>query len=414
MAEFILLSIILLVWLMLGLTVFCRNSSLAHFLRIPWPDRKAPPQTGDCPPPYKADNRRFACKVQLQSESSDGNTCGAFAVMIRGAVRVPTLMHETDVQILIADVTAGADSPQPVLCAAKQWQLDDSPAFCYRACNGKIPDTDFVISDWLAVATIPTDLLQFPAKGNRKLQFVTTLISHQTSNELASASVSLDYRNDNLGYADAKENAERTQILTLQLAAAVCTGSDASRQAAAAALQRWIDDRFASDGHTQTGAQRHRKLSNALKEAIEAAKNGQGSCIDAICSEMVSIATIVDIYDAMKLCLQTVAAAGVTRRDQTRLISYIAAALGVDEKKFRDLSQKILPLTMHEEKDLEFILGITADMTPEEGKNRLRDEYQKWNARVNHSDGDVQTQADQMLTLIAEATDHLLQETASQ
>ncbi len=52
--------------------------------------------------------------------------------------------------------------------------------------------------------------------------------------------------------------------------------------------------------------------------------------------------------------------------------------------------------------------------TAEEGKNRLRDEYQKWNARVNHPDGDVQAQADQMLALIAEATDSLLQETASE
>ncbi len=366
MAECILLSIILLPWLIFGITLFCRDSSLRRFLRTPRTNRKASPQTGACPPPHEADNRRFACKVQLQSESSDGNTGSAFAVMIRGAVPVPTPMHETDVQILIADVTAGCDSPQAVLCAAKQWQLDDSPAFCYRACNGKIPDTDFVISDWLDIATIPIDLLQFPAKGDRKLQFVTTLTSHGASYELASASVSLDYRNDNLGYADAKENAARTKTLTLQLAAAVCTG-----------------------------------------------RNDQEPDIDAICSEMVSIATIVDIYDAMELCLQSVAAAGVTRRDQTRLISRIAAALVVDEKKFRALSQKILPLSMHEEKDLEFILGITADMTPEEGKNRLRCEYQKWNARVNHPDADVQAQADQMLTLIAEATDRLLQETAS-
>jgi hypothetical protein len=68
---------------------------------------------------------------------------------------------------------------------------------------------------------------------------------------------------------------------------------------------------------------------------------------------------------------------------------------------------------MHEERDLEFIFGITADMTPQEERNRLRDEYQKWNTRVNHPDGDVQAQADQMLALIAEATDRLLQETAS-
>jgi hypothetical protein len=238
--------------------------------------------------------------------------------------------------------------------------------FCYKACSGKIPGTDFVISDWLDVTTIPTDLLQFPAKGNRTLQFVTTLTSHGTSNELASASVSLDYRNDNLGYADAKENAERTKVLTLQLADAVCTG-----------------------------------------------KNGREPDIDAICSEMASIATIVDIYHAMELCLKTVADAGTTRRHQTELISRIADALAVDENRFRALSQKILPLGMHEERDLEFIFGITADMTPQEERNRLRDEYQKWNTRVNHPDGDVQAQADQMLALIAEATDRLLQETAS-
>ncbi|MCD6395629.1 MAG: hypothetical protein J7M40_19265, partial [Planctomycetes bacterium] len=222
------------------------------------------------------------------------------------------------------------------------------------------------ISDWLDVTTIPTDVLQFPAKGNRTLQFVTTLTSHGTSNELASASISLDYRNNNIGYADAKENAERTQTLTLQLAAAVCTG-----------------------------------------------KNDRETDIDAICSEMASIATIVEIYDAMELCLKTVAAAGRTRRHQTELISRIAEALAVDENRFRALSQKILPLGMHEERDIEFIFGITANMTGQEERNRLRDEYQKWNARVNHPDGDVQAQADQMLALIAEATDRLLQKTAS-
>ena len=412
MAECILVSIILFAWLMFGHTILSPNSPAADFLRTLLRHRKASLRPDNCTPPPHPPDTTFACTVRFDFESPD-TPGGAFAVMIRGAVPVPTPMHEIDVQILIADVTHGANSPQPVLCTAKQWQLDDSHVFCYRACSGKIPSTDFVISDWLGVTTIPTDLLQFPAKGNRTLQFVTTLTSHGASNELASASVSLDYRNDNLGYADAKENADRTQILTLQLAAAVCTGSDAPRQATAAALQQWIDDRFASDGHAQTGAPRHRELSNALKEAIETGKNGQQPDIDAICGKMVSIATIVEIYDAMELCLKTVAAAGTTRRHQTELINRIAAALAVDENRFRALSQKILPLGMHEEKDLEFIFGITADMTPQEEKNRLRDEYQKWNARVNHPDGDVQAQADQMLALIAEATDRFLQETPS-
>ncbi len=366
MAECILVSIILFAWLMFGRAMLSPNSPAADFLRALRRHGKASLRPDDCTPPPHRPDTAFACKVRLDFESSDASG-GIFAVMISGAVPVPAPMHEIDVQILIADVTDGDNSPQPVLCTATQWQLDDSRVFCYRACSGKIPSTDFIISDWLGIITIPTDLLQFPAKGNRTLQFVTTLTSHGTSNELASASVWLDYRNDNLGYADAKENAERTQLLTLQLAAAVCTGKD-----------------------------------------------GPEPDIDAICSEMVSIATIAEICAAMELCLKTVAAAGTTRRHQTELIGRIAAALAIDENRFRALSQKILPVGMHEEKDLEFIFGITADMTPQEEEKRLRDEYQKWNARVNHPDSDVQAQADQMLALIAEATDRLLQHTASQ
>lgn len=365
MAECILFAVILFAWLMFGRTILGSNSSATDLLPTLWRRRKASSRSDNgTPTPHQPDTT-FACKVRLDLGLSD--TPGVvFAVVIRGAVPVPAPMHEIDVQILIADITDGANSPQPVLCTAKEWQLDESRVFCYRACNGKIPSTDFVISDWLDVAAIPTDFLQFPSKGNRTLQFVTTLTSHGTSNELASASVSLNYQNDTIGYVDAKEDAERTQILTRQLAAAVETG-----------------------------------------------KNGRQPDIDAICSEMASIATIVEIYDAMKLCLKTVAAAGTTHRRQTELISRIADALAVDENRFRALSQKILPLGMHKERDLEFIFGITADMTPQEEKNRLRDEYQKWNARVNHPDSDVQNQADQMLALIAEATDRLLQETAA-
>ncbi|RKY09199.1 MAG: hypothetical protein DRP66_02775 [Planctomycetota bacterium] len=363
MAECILISTILFAWLMFGRTILKPNSPVINFLRTLGRHRKTALGLDNCTPlPHRPDTA-FACKVQLDFESSD--TGGAFAVMIRGAVPVPAAMHEIDVQILIADVTDGGNSPQPVLCTAKQWQLDESRVFCYRACSGKIPSTDFVISDWLGVTTIPTDVLEFPAKGDRTLQFVATLISRGTSNELASASVRLDYQNDKLGYADAGKNAERTQILTRQLAAAVCTD-----------------------------------------------RNDRQPDIDAICSEMASIATIVEIYDAIELCLKTVAEAGTTRRHQTELISRIADALAVDEKRLRALSQKILPHDAPEERDLEFIFGITADMTPQEERNRLRDEYQKWNARVNHPDDDVQAQADQMLALIAEATDSLLQKTS--
>ncbi len=166
MAECILFAVILFAWLMFGRTILGSNSPATDFLPTLWRRRKGASQTDNCaPPPQHRPDRTFACKVRLDLELSD--TPGvAFAVVIRGAVPVPTPMHEIDVQILIADVTEGDDSPPPVLCSAQEWQLDETRMFCYRACSGKIPSPDFVISDWLDVTTCPTDLLEVPAKGS--------------------------------------------------------------------------------------------------------------------------------------------------------------------------------------------------------------------------------------------------------
>jgi hypothetical protein len=45
-------------------------------------------------------------------------------------------------------------------------------------------------------------------------------------------------------------------------------------------------------------------------------------------------------------------------------------------------------------------------MSREKVRQHLNKEYSKWNSRVTNSDPDIQNQADQMLSLIAEARSH--------
>jgi hypothetical protein len=66
------------------------------------------------------------------------------------------------------------------------------------------------------------------------------------------------------------------------------------------------------------------------------------------------------------------------------------------------MMEKVLPVDMHEARDVETILGITSDMSKERVRKHLNKEYSKWNSRVTNADPDIQTQADQMLKLIAE------------
>ena len=70
--------------------------------------------------------------------------------------------------------------------------------------------------------------------------------------------------------------------------------------------------------------------------------------------------------------------------------------------RFRSMAEKILPLSIHQVKDVEIILGVTPDMTKDQTRKHLRDEYRKWNARVTNIDPEVQAQAEYMLRFIAQ------------
>ncbi|HPD45456.1 MAG TPA: hypothetical protein P5279_03680 [Anaerohalosphaeraceae bacterium] len=409
MAEYILVSIITAVWIILARTLFDHGCTLWHALRHRMAAARArqpPPAAQPAPPPVASLCPGFSCRMDLTSVPAGDEAQKAFVVTMCGRIRVPTPMHETLVQVLLADVTDGPDDARPVLCAAKHWQLDNSPAFCYRAPNGRIPATEYVLSDWAPVVTIPIDLLRFPRRGPRTLQCVTSLFSQQTGDEICCATALLEYDNHDLGYIDARENAEQAEILTVQLVVAVCSAASAPQESAITTIRQWIDARLGpQSGREDT--RRYQQLTAVLDESVAACLSGRKLDIEAICSRLSDAATIVDIYDAMRLCLRAIGAAGAADRAQTALIGRIAQALHVDEQRFRAMAQKILPINLHKEKDLEFILGITADMDPEQGRRRLRDEYQKWNARVTHPDPAIQAQADQMLTLIAEARDRL-------
>jgi hypothetical protein len=67
------------------------------------------------------------------------------------------------------------------------------------------------------------------------------------------------------------------------------------------------------------------------------------------------------------------------------------------------MSDKVVPVGIHEVENVDQLLGIRPDMPLDEVRAHLRREYQKWNARVTHADPAIREQADRMLELIARA-----------
>jgi hypothetical protein len=399
MLEVILILLVLLVWISLA------QISMPRLVI----SRGKKPAPNTSPEPKKAGP--FRCMVELAKTDAQGREADSFEVKIRGLISAPVDQCDVDVQFLIADVADERSEPRPVLSTAKQFQMEDSPAFCFRANIGKLPNSVTCLSSWTQVARIRADLLRFPRKGKRKLKFITSIISTTGDRELACAAAAIDYENDRVGYIDAKENRQRAETLTVQLAAAVCSSEKKPTEAAVKVVSDWINAKIKASAGADNEAQKRSELEQVLKDALQCCDEHNRPNIDAVCKEITEAATIIERYEAIELCLLVARATGNISPEQTTVLGGLADSLGVDRDKFQAKVQKILPLGIYESKDFGFILGMRADMSADEARRQLNKEYRKWNARVTHANPDTQTQASQMLALIADARTKYIEQT---
>jgi len=337
---------------------------------------------------------QFYCTAEVTQSGLGTSIAESFTIKIRGYIVSPSDMHETDVQVLIADVTDGHDRARPILCTVKQWQMAESPAFCYKAYNGKLPNKVFRLLDWFSVVTVPADYLQFPRKGKRKVKFVTSIISCESEMAIACAQTTIKYVNHQPGYIDTKEKNSRIESLILQLAD-TCRPAGCKNKAGLI-IREWITEKTGSG----KGRFSLKKMFTGKVLSLEKLKRLN---IESVCKVLVETATVLDRYNAIELCLRVTSAGNNVTLKQTTLLKRIAGLLGINSDKLTAMTQKSLPVNTHKTEDVEFFLGINDDMTGEQIRCLLNDGYKKWNGRVTHPDTSVRDQANEMLDIIARA-----------
>ena len=298
------------------------------------------------------------------------------------------------------DVTEPRSQGEPVQARVKQWQMPDSSVFCYNAELGKLPHQITTISNWTSVVQLRLDWLVLRRKGKRNLLFNVSIFPAKGSEQLACARCTFAYDNPAFGYIDLKENVQRTKTLAVALAFAVSAADNKLYDCEVELIKKWARDNI---GLSEASNKARRKLEKALNETIAFFRDGNQLNSYDICREIVEIATPADCYDILNLCLHVAQANGSVTKEELAVLKNLAGWLEVDVNKFRAMMEKILPIDMHEVRDVEAILGVTSDMSKEKARRRLNKEYSKWSARVTNSDPEIQIQADQMLKLIAEA-----------
>jgi len=362
-----------------------------------------------------AGGREFFCRVEPTRIRSDAGPADAFAIEMRGTLRVPRNHYDTDVQVLLADVTDDPEAPEPILATDPRWQMEDSPAFYLRAHNGPIPRRVAVLARWVRVAAVPCAELVFPRRGLRRVQCHITVYGRHDGRTVATASTLFTYTNQADGYLDKRPeqapSARPIEALMVQLAVGVCHHNGHLPATAVETLRRWmIEQAQAAIPDEQTRHRAVQCLQDALDEALDLAADDRLD-IEPIARTLAEQTTIVERYQAAALILETLAAEAAVLRHHTDRLASAADGLNIDREKVRAMAQKSLPLTTHDVEDLAFLFGIEPHMTADQQRRRLNDEYQKWNARVTHPDPDIRHQADRVLSLIAEARSRLLAET---
>jgi tellurite resistance protein len=411
MIELLILTLIValvaILLIIIGMTGQIRIPKLAPRPRLKEPVTpvtvpvSSPPDSNQvAEPPAQPDLETLNCRVQLTKQKENNCIVDAFSIQIAGTIHAPDQMHHATVQVIIADVIDEAQNTKPVHSRVKQWQTPDSPVFCYHADLGRLPQQETLLQDWTSVAQLNLNWLIFPHKGNRNLQFVTSILSHQSREELACATCTFSYDNPQFGYIDLQENIQRAKTLAVALAFTVSAVDGKMYNCEVELIKNWarssLDASDVSDKDRQN-------LEKALNKTVAFFSEDNHLDTYNICKEIVDIVPLAQRYDFLDLCLRVAQANGVASAEEMALLKNLAEWLEVDTNRFRNMVEKTLPVGMHEVKDEEVILGLSANMSKEKTRRQLNEEYNKWNARVTSSDPEIQSQADQMLKLIAEA-----------
>ncbi len=313
---------------------------------------------------------------------------------------MPSLDRATEVsaRITFTEIGEGADRPKPVLSRIPRHRATDSTAFCYASGIGTLRDEVTTFSDWIPVAEIPVDWLEFPSKGKVTLSVRISLVSSNSGRELTTATCVLAFINEELGYLDAETSLRKANTLAVSLALAVSAARHELSAGQVERLKAWARENILKSSEASDA----KSLDKALDKAAVFFGKRHEVDFQRMCMDVAEIVPVANRCTIFELCLNAIRARGFAEEIDIKLLTYVAQWLDIDQDKSQTMLDEMLPATMREVADAKSALGITDDMDFEHARRRLNELYRKWHCRVTSSNSAVREQAESMLKLISD------------
>jgi len=350
--------------------------------------------------PAYAPSENFKIRAENAIIKGESFTWDTFKIEMRGSVSGPYENCSVKLVMQILDVTDG--TKELVFSTYEDFQKADSEVFWFESESFVLPYKDTIYTEWVQVVQVPKLFLDLPRKGLRSLEFKVYVVNALNDNILVESATKVSYNNPENGYKDAADNTKYFEEMVVK-ASMLVSASDGKMDAAEAkVVNSWIQKRISRYGESFQ-AEHKERLNGYVKDVYREIQNNDVDIYE-ILEGIDNITSEGDRFELFQVCLDVAQADGEADRAELDMVREIADIMNLDEKQFKSMIEKTLPITMHtgEAQTLESLVGITSDMTTSEIKKHLRETYKKWNQRVAHSDPEIRAQANKMIEIVAE------------
>lgn len=320
----------------------------------------------------------------------------------------------------LVDITDGLENAHPILSFFPEIQEQNSPAFQFIRPDVFIPAYGGW-EDYTEIMRIPVDMISPPRKGKRKLGFVLRVystysdlsdINYGFGGENAVYELTKDffYSFEQAGYEERVENKDKIVKYSIELAMSMANVDGNFDLTEKKIIEEWIQEKSKVFNEDKKDWEQDKELLDlylsSYDEALEETKDGNLP-ISQILNNFNEIADDHSKHDVVDLCYKVLAADGDMGSAERNLIKVISDELNLHQDLLEGIKDEhMLSLSIsdkdHSEEDIYSILGLDSSMSRGEKIDKLRNDFSKWNSRLNVvSSQEEKANAQEMIDLIS-------------
>ena len=359
----------------------------------------------------------FELRMQPVEIGDPPDKISAHEIQARGLFPVSRV---TDAKMVISVIDATTPSnPLAVIASISSFQEEESAVY-QSSMNMGVIKPYYGLVGWTRVGIVIPAILTTAYSGQRSLEVIARLIASgnppkidcgfcdENSPGIIHTKVfKLPHRITEVGYIERQEIADAATVITIKLAITVAIADNVLHETEGLLIKHWAKKRTKIIKSESRAAELKKKLNDAIKAGYEYRQIGASNSYTSYAIELKNLGLKSLCYEAVELCFDVLAADGHAGASELEIIERITHLMEIDSKELTKIKeQRFIKIDTNDlaGTDPLKLLGINSSWTKEKKQEHLRQEFKKWNGRLNSvKEGPERENTQRMLELIASA-----------